>query len=128
MIWGDWDQLRSSAMSTFDTVHTTSHSPFMEMMRLSCTTFETWWVICQKSQFFPTPHVLVPPVGMTPLEFHHNLWHQKTRLSGVPCKYHKTTLSGLSGKYQNKNSSGDEIANVNFFYNIAHVEASAYAH
>jgi len=30
--------------------------------------------------------------------------------------------------YLNKNSSGDEIANVNFFYNIAHVEASAYAH
>jgi len=29
---------------------------------------------------------------------------------------------------ENKNSSGDEIANVNFFYNIAHVEASAYAH
>ena len=28
----------------------------------------------------------------------------------------------------NENSSGDEIANVNFFYNIAHVEASAYAH
>jgi len=27
-----------------------------------------------------------------------------------------------------KNSSGDEIANVNFFYNIAHVEASAYVH
>ena len=28
-----------------------------------------------------------------------------------------------------KNSSGDEIANANFFYdNIAHVEASAYAH
>ena len=27
-----------------------------------------------------------------------------------------------------KNSSGDEIANVNFFYNIARVEASAYAH
>jgi len=31
-------------------------------------------------------------------------------------------------KMQYKNSSGDEIANVNFFYNIAHVEASAYAH
>ena len=31
-------------------------------------------------------------------------------------------------KIINKNSSGDEIANVNFFYNIAHVEASAYAH
>ena len=32
------------------------------------------------------------------------------------------------GNKYNKNSSGDEIANVNFFYNIAHVEASAYAH
>jgi len=32
------------------------------------------------------------------------------------------------GHNNNKNSSGDEIANVNFFYNIAHVEASAYAH
>ena len=32
-----------------------------------------------------------------------------------------------NAKYD-KNSSGDEIANVNFFYNIAHVEASAYAH
>ena len=31
-------------------------------------------------------------------------------------------------KNNDKNSSGDEIANVNFFYNIAHVEASAYAH
>jgi len=29
----------------------------------------------------------------------------------------------------NKNSSGDDIANVNFFYDgIVHVEASAYAH
>jgi len=34
----------------------------------------------------------------------------------------------VSGLIYNKNSSGDEIANVNFFYNIAHVEASAYAH
>jgi len=29
---------------------------------------------------------------------------------------------------KDNNSSGDEIANANFFYNIAHVEASAYAH
>ena len=33
-----------------------------------------------------------------------------------------------SPQMTDKNSSGDEIANVNFFYNIAHVEASAYAH
>ena len=30
---------------------------------------------------------------------------------------------------KNKNSSGDEIANANFYYDdIVHVEASAYAH
>jgi len=34
-----------------------------------------------------------------------------------------------SDRSQNKNSSGDEIANVNFFLrDIVHVEASAYAH
>jgi len=38
----------------------------------------------------------------------------------VQSKCEKTT------KY--KYSSGDEIANVNFYDNIAHVEASAYAH
>ena len=33
------------------------------------------------------------------------------------------------GNKEDKNSSGDEIANVNFFYDdIVHVEASAYAH
>jgi len=37
-------------------------------------------------------------------------------------------LSVTLVSFANKNSSGDEIANVNFFYNIAHVEASAYAH
>jgi len=34
----------------------------------------------------------------------------------------------LTQDVTDKNSSGDEIANVNFFYNIAHAEASAYAH
>ena len=38
------------------------------------------------------------------------------------------TLNLLLSHNIHKNSSGDEIANVNFFYNIAHVEASAYAH
>ena len=37
-------------------------------------------------------------------------------------------LAPFLAPFVNKNSSGDEIANVNFFYNIAHVEASAYAH
>jgi len=34
----------------------------------------------------------------------------------------------IAGHVRDKNSSGDEIANVNFFYNNAHVEANAYAH
>ena len=33
-----------------------------------------------------------------------------------------------TGTLYNKNSSGDEIVNVNFFYKIAHVQTSAYAH
>ena len=37
------------------------------------------------------------------------------------------TCHSLTRK-KNKNSSGDQIANVNFFYKIAHVEASADAH
>jgi len=41
-----------------------------------------------------------------------------------------TTLDAVGNilRVHYKNSSGDEIANVNFFYNIAQVEASAYAH
>jgi len=42
---------------------------------------------------------------------------------GDVSKLHQDMIAGI-----NKNSSGDEIANVNFFYNIAHVEANAYAH
>jgi len=38
------------------------------------------------------------------------------------------TSQHCSRTNSNKNSSGDEIANVNFFYSIAHVDASAYAH
>ena len=51
--------------------------------------------------------------------------------SCLPCEFGANPFSGsqdISYTNKNKNSSGDEIANVNFFYNIAHVEASAYAH
>jgi len=51
--------------------------------------------------------------------------------SSEPCKKTVKLIEIIVRPYvrsNNKNSSGDEIANVNFFYNIAHVEASAYAH
>ena len=47
--------------------------------------------------------------------------HQLRRLQPCMSKARRVTANN------DKNSSGDEIANVNFFYNIAHV-ASAYAH
>jgi len=50
-----------------------------------------------------------------------------TYFTQLDCVTHTMHLCALFLK-ENKNSSGDEIANVNFFYNIAHVEASAYAH
>ena len=35
---------------------------------------------------FDPPHLhLVPPYGVTPVEFRGDLWHQKTRVPGVVC-------------------------------------------
>ena len=50
------------------------------------------------------------------------------RFQQVLCTSTHNWSSHELNSLNNKNSSGDEIANVNFFYNIAHVEASAYAH
>ena len=82
------------------------------------------------------------PTCPTTLEipFHHGLgWAQESMYlmgSRSPCEevfFRGKDVLGYARRcstvsYTNKNSSGDEIANVNFFYNIAHVEASAYAH
>ena len=48
-------------------------------------------------------------------------------ITNYSCRNSLCKMFAWTGRL-NKNSSGDEIANVNFFYNIAHVEASAYAH
>jgi len=35
---------------------------------------------------FDPPHMhLVPPLGVTPVEFRGDLWHQKTRVLGLSC-------------------------------------------
>jgi len=35
---------------------------------------------------FDPPHLhLVPPKGVTPVEFRRDLWHQKTRVPGASC-------------------------------------------
>jgi len=58
-----------------------------------------------------------------------NLWGFKISLNKtVAVIFSQRRIPDIGLSIDNKNSSGDEIANVNFFYNIAHVEASAYAH
>ena len=54
--------------------------------RLSCTVFEIQPAICRKSPIFDPPHLhSAPSQGVTPVEFHGDLWHQKTRIPGLSC-------------------------------------------
>ena len=71
--WGVLGHSRSSAMSPFDRVHTNSFSTLIETMRLSCTVFEIYPVICRDiagylskvADFYP-PHLhSAPPQGVT---------------------------------------------------------------
>ena len=54
-------------------------------MRLSCTVFELWRVFVRRRLFQLTPRAFGVPIGMTPCEFRHDLWHQKTRVSRLSC-------------------------------------------
>jgi len=36
---------------------------------------------------FPTPCAFSALAVCDPMEFHHNLWQQKTRVSGLSCKW-----------------------------------------
>ena len=76
---------RSTAMSPFDRAHTTSDSTLIETMCLSFTVFEIQPVICRKSPILTTPPAFGALVGVTPVEFRGDLWHQKTRLPEVSC-------------------------------------------
>jgi len=66
--WGVLGHSRSSAMSPFDRVHTNSFSTLIETMRLSCTVFEIYPVICRDiagylskvADFYP-PHLHSAP-------------------------------------------------------------------
>jgi len=97
-----------------------------------------------KNRRFNLPHLyLAPPSGVTPLEFRRDLWHQKTRRMVLSCGIKispvffglftkhacdrqtdrrtdrittpKTALAQLRRAVKTeRNSSEDEIANVNF--------------
>ena len=61
-----WGHSRSTAMSTFDRVHTTSYSTLIETMCLSFTIFEIQPLISQKSPILTTPPAFGAIVGGDP--------------------------------------------------------------
>jgi len=68
---------RSWAMPPFDKAHKTSYSTLIETM---CLSFYRFWDIAgylSKVADFDPPHLhLVPPYGVTPVEFRGDLWSQ----------------------------------------------------
>jgi len=76
---------RSWAMPLFDRAHTTYYLTFMETMRLSYRFRDIARYLSKVADFDP-PHLhLVPPQGVTPVEFRGDLWRQKTRIPGLSC-------------------------------------------
>ena len=65
-------------MPPFDRAHTTSYSTLIETMRLSCTVFEILPILSH-------PTCIWCPVGVTPVEFRGDLWHQETRVPVISC-------------------------------------------
>ena len=59
---------RSLKMAPFDRSHTSSYSPSIVTMAISCIVCEIYR-LGKKSQNFYTPHVFIAPHGVTPSEF-----------------------------------------------------------
>ena len=79
---------RSWAMSPFDRAHTTSYLTLIENRNHASVLYRFrdiagyLWKVAD----FDPPHLhLVPPQGVTPVEFCEDLQHQKTRLPGAVC-------------------------------------------
>jgi len=85
---------RSSAMSPFDKAHTrydflinfninTTHTTVLNYVSIFyCSRVMVSYLL--KVANFNLAHLqLVPPLGVTPFEFYHDLWHQKTGVPGL---------------------------------------------
>ena len=72
-------------MSQFDRAHTTSYSTLIESMILSLPFSRYSRLFVEGRRFGPTPPAFGAPVGVTPVEFHGDLWHQTTRVIGLSC-------------------------------------------
>ena len=77
---------RSTAMSPFDRMHTTSYSTLIETMCLFFYRFRDTAGYLSKVADSDPPHLhSAPSYGVTPVEFRGDLWHQKTRVPGLSC-------------------------------------------
>ena len=77
----------SSAMPPFDKVHTTSYSSLIETMHLILLyRFQDTASYLSKFGDFALPYLhLVPPLGMTLVEFRKDFWQQNTKVPGPSC-------------------------------------------
>jgi len=60
---------RSLEMAPFYRLHTSSYSPSIVTMAISCIFCELLRLICRNREFFITHLYLAPPQGVTPSEF-----------------------------------------------------------
>ena len=76
---------RSLAMSPFNREHTIFLT-LIETIRLILYCFQNKASYLSKFVNFNRPQLhLAPLLGVTSVEFHRDLWHQKTRLLGLTC-------------------------------------------
>jgi len=85
--WGGFGAVRrhsrSWAMPPFDRAHTTSYSILTASILYHFRDIAGY--LSKVTDFGPLHLHLVPPQGVTPVEFRGDLWRQKTRVPGLSC-------------------------------------------
>jgi len=77
---------RSSAMSSFDRAHATSYATLIATVRLSCTVFEIWPVICRKWPILTHPtYIWRPHTGLPRSNFAKIFGVRKLESSAIQC-------------------------------------------
>jgi len=78
---------RSLEMAPFDRSRTTSYSPSIAIMALSCIVCEIYIhsdLLVENREIFIPNLYLAPLQGVTPSEFRDNVWCDKSRMIGLP--------------------------------------------